>query len=244
MVPWLVTVAILLGVAAFLLFGFKPVLDDRDGLRAELAELRERMAALEKERDALTADGEQLQKDLAALQASKDALAAEVEEREAQIEELRKAREELEQKLAADIASGHVTVRGEGNMLAVDLADEILFPSGEAELRDRGKEVIRRVCPSLRDLEGRIVEVGGHTDDRPIVGDGRERFPTNWELSTARATDVVRFLQDECDISGTRLVAAGFSAYRPVASNRSRRGRSKNRRIELVLRPPPPSRKK
>lgn len=63
----------------------------------------------------------------------------------------------------------------------------------------------------------------------------QERFPTNWELSTARATNVVRFLQESGNIPGERLVAMGFAQYRPAASNASASGRQQNRRIELVL---------
>ncbi|MDH5492699.1 MAG: OmpA family protein, partial [Myxococcales bacterium] len=170
-------------------------------------------------------------------------LAAAAALREAELARLQVAHDELADTLAGDIARGDVTLRNENGLLAVDLADQILFPPGSAELSERGREVIRRVAPSLARVEGRIVEVGGHTDDRNLSGESLERFPTNWELSTARASNVVRFLQEECELAGERLVAAGFSAYRPAASNRSARGRSRNRRIELTLRPPPPSRR-
>jgi len=66
----------------------------------------------------------------------------------------------------------------------------------------------------------------------------RDRFPTNWELSTARATAVVRFLQDDGGLNPERLTASGYSYYRPVASNDTEEGRSQNRRIEIILTPP------
>jgi chemotaxis protein MotB len=80
--------------------------------------------------------------------------------------------------------------------------------------------------------------VGGHTDQMRVSNpETQERFPTNWELSTARATNVVRFLEDRGKLPGSRLVAAGFSQFRPVASNTTEQTRQQNRRIELVLLP-------
>jgi chemotaxis protein MotB len=78
----------------------------------------------------------------------------------------------------------------------------------------------------------------GHTDGTRIVSSTtQEKFPTNWELSTARATNVVRFLQEQGKVPGAELVAVGFAEFRPVASNASAEGRRKNRRIEIVLVP-------
>jgi chemotaxis protein MotB len=84
----------------------------------------------------------------------------------------------------------------------------------------------------------RIVQIGGHTDSARVVSPELvERYPTSWELSTARATNVVRFLREHSKLPGGRLLAAGFAEYRPAASNRSDKGRQKNRRIEIVLVP-------
>src|SRR5690606_19606235 len=116
----------------------------------------------------------------------------------------------------------------------------ILFDSGEAELNDGGKKVLAKVGETFAKMGDKIIQVGGHTDDVPISPKLHDRFPSNWELSTARATHVVRFLQDEGKIPGSRLLATGFSQYRPVASNASRGGRKKNRRIEVVLLPAAP----
>jgi chemotaxis protein MotB len=81
-----------------------------------------------------------------------------------------------------------------------------------------------------------VYQVGGHTDSRPITTRKLvERYPTNWELSTSRATNVARFLEEEGHIPGKQLVAAGFAQYRPTSNNRTRRGRRQNRRIEIVL---------
>lgn len=97
----------------------------------------------------------------------------------------------------------------------MDLIDKIVFDSGEAELNDAGKEVLRQVGETLAKVPDEIIQVTGHTDNKPISRKLAERFPTNWELSVARATNVVRFLQEEVKIPGDRLVAAGMAEYRP-----------------------------
>jgi chemotaxis protein MotB len=84
-----------------------------------------------------------------------------------------------------------------------------------------------------------VFQVGGHTDNQPIKSEEvKARFPTNWELSAARATNVVRFLEETAGIPGKRLVAAGFSEFRPMASNKKEKTRAQNRRIEIALLPP------
>jgi chemotaxis protein MotB len=85
-------------------------------------------------------------------------------------------------------------------------------------------------------MRGHVFQIGGHTDAQRIVSaEVREQYPTNWELSTARATTVVRFLAEKCGVPGSRLVAAGYARYRPVASNATEAGKQRNRRIEIAL---------
>jgi chemotaxis protein MotB len=139
--------------------------------------------------------------------------------------------------MGEEIRRGDILIQNENGELKVKLADQILFASGEAELSPRGQAVLRRVAETLASLEDHVIEVSGHTDALPLSDRIKERFATNWELSTARATHVVRFLEDECAIPGDRLAATGYSHFRPVADNASASGRRRNRRIELTLRP-------
>ena len=192
-------------------------------LEPTVAELREGQDRLRAERDRLAAESGRL--------------AGTVEAREAEIARLRSTREALESQLGTEIAGGEISVQEVDGELRVRLAEQILFPPGSPDLSPRGQAVIRRVATSLATLDRQIVEVGGHTDDTPLSEATQERFPTNWELSTARATHVVRFLQDECGIPGERLVAAGYSQYRPATALATPAGRRRNRRIELMLRP-------
>jgi chemotaxis protein MotB len=117
------------------------------------------------------------------------------------------------------------------------MIDKILFPSGEAEITSEGIAVLERVGKILKNTEGKMIRVEGHTDNVPIHPNLQDKFPTNWELSTARATNVVRFLEETVGINGVRLHAVGMSEYHPVASNATAAGRSQNRRIEINLLP-------
>ena len=122
--------------------------------------------------------------------------------------------------------------------LKVTFVDKILFNTGSVEINQRGKEVLLAIAGSLSENESQNILVEGHTDNVPIGMVLKDRFPTNWELSAARATAVVRFLQDNGGLEPERLSASGYSYYRPVASNDTEEERSQNRRIEIILIPP------
>ena len=200
-------------------------------LEGEVGRLEERLGAIEAQLAEVTAERDRLRGEHGQLEAT-------VREREAQIAALEAAQRDLEARFGSEIADGSVHITGGGGRLSVGLSDRILFPSGSATLSEQGKALLRRVAESLRTIEGRIIQVEGHTDALQPSRALAEQFPTNWELSAARATNVVRFLE-ECEISGDRLVASGFSQYRPAANNRTETGRRRNRRIELNLLPAP-----
>jgi chemotaxis protein MotB len=95
------------------------------------------------------------------------------------------------------------------------------------------------VIAILKDVKDKRIQVEGHTDNVRIVSSLKKKFPTNWELSTARATEVVRYLQEAGGIAPKLLSATGYSEYQPVAPNDTDEGKHKNRRIEIVLLPLP-----
>ncbi len=111
------------------------------------------------------------------------------------------------------------------------LNDELLFTSGSARLTPKGFALLKRVARIIGPLD-RPVRVEGHTDDVPI---STERYPSNWELSTARAVQVVEYLGRDGHIPAANLSAAGYGASRPRAANDSQSGRAKNRRVEIIL---------
>lgn len=140
----------------------------------------------------------------------------------------------LVKQLSAEVQKGELQVRQYQNMLSVDVAEQIFFDSGRAALKDSGKEVLKKVGEALKSYDKKIIRVVGHTDNVPLARSIQKIFPTNWELSVARATNVVRYLQ-EVGIPPERMVASGRGEYSPVASNDTAEGRQKNRRIEIML---------
>jgi chemotaxis protein MotB len=152
-------------------------------------------------------------------------LASHVSQKAAEDLEQQKLIDELKKKI--DAKEGDVSSANQ--IVTVHLADEILFASGEAELSKHGKEVLSRVGDVLKELKDKQILVGGHTDDQPIR---TSRFPSNWELSTARAVNVVHHLTDTVGVDPHQLTAAGYSQYHPRGGDRA-----KNRRIEILLIP-------
>jgi chemotaxis protein MotB len=140
----------------------------------------------------------------------------------------------LVSKLSDEVEKGQLKVRQYQNMLSVDLAEKIFFDSGKATLKKGGKAVLKKVGEALKDYDTKLIRVVGHTDNVPIAKSLQNNYPTNWELSVARATTVVRFLQD-VGIPPQRLVASGRGEYDPVATNDTEEGRQANRRIEIML---------
>jgi chemotaxis protein MotB len=115
------------------------------------------------------------------------------------------------------------------------LADQALFSSGSAELGPKARRLMRDLARAV-DNGPWALRIEGHTDDRPIHS---ERYPTNWELSTARAVNVLRVLQEEGGLAGERLAAAGFGEQRPLTANATERQRARNRRVEILFQPRP-----
>jgi len=122
------------------------------------------------------------------------------------------------------------------------LQSEVLFPSGSADLSVQGKKQLLRISKLLRQLGQRIprdvpwvIQVSGHTDDVPIK---TADFPSNWELSTARALNVVRFLIGNGRLPPNRLIAAGYGEFHPLVRGRTIKARRQNRRIELKITSP------
>jgi len=158
-------------------------------------------------------------------------------QKEAEIDRLRTTYDQLVQDMQSEIAQGQIQITRLADRLSVSMVDRILFPSGEADITPAGIRILQRVGNVLKTTEGKIIRVEGHTDNVAISERLKGTFPTNWELSTTRASNVVRFLQDSVGIDPARLQAVGLSEYHPIASNATAKGRSQNRRIEIALLP-------
>ncbi len=140
---------------------------------------------------------------------------------------LREVKEWISEHDLDDDVEVELTERG----ILVRVRDRVLFDTGSAALESGAEPVLRRIAELARELDT-TVAVEGHTDDRPIR---TRRFPSNWELSTARAASVVRWFIEEAGLPPGKLRAAGFADTRPVAPNDSDENRSRNRRVEFVF---------
>ena len=197
------------------------------GKNVEITSLEQQRTELAKQKAELASQNAAIQQQVAALEAQKASMLAASQQRQQQYDA-------LVQDLSKEVEKGQLQVKQYQNMLSVDLAEQIFFDSGRATLKSGGKEVLQKVGDALIGYESKIIRVVGHTDDVPIARSLQGTFPTNWELSVARATNVVRFLQD-VGIPPERLVASGRGEYDPVASNDTAEGRQTNRRIEIIL---------
>jgi chemotaxis protein MotB len=157
--------------------------------------------------------------------------------REARIARMKSTYDELVDKMESEITRGEVTISELQGKLTVNMVERILFDTGKAEIKPAGREVLRRVGEILKGTEDKEIQIEGHTDNVPISPRLQQTFPSNWELSTARATTVVHFLQEKTGIPGEKLAAAGYGEFRPIANNSTARGRALNRRIQIILVP-------
>ena len=188
-------------------------------LGKSIAELRQRMSALEAENVRLTQELTEAQK-----------------AREEKVREVSSTYEQLVDKMKGEIAKGQVTISELKGKLTVNMVDAILFDSGKSEIKPDGLVVLGKVIEILKSVDDKAIRIEGHTDSMPISGSLTQRYPTNWELSAARAINVARYLQKQA-INPGLLSAAGFGEFKPVADNATPEGRAKNRRIEIVLVP-------
>jgi chemotaxis protein MotB len=197
-----------------------------DELDKKIVELRAKLANKEVDVSSLQEAIDELVRDKAAASA----------EKEKSIAELKKTYDSLVGEMREEIKRGDVTITQLRDKLTLSMVEKVLFNSGSAEIKKNGKKVLDRVAGILKKVTDKQVRIEGHTDNVPIGSGLEAKFPTNWELSTARATTVVRYLQND-GIGPDRLSACGYSEYRPVAANNTDEGKAKNRRIEIVLIP-------
>jgi chemotaxis protein MotB len=158
-------------------------------------------------------------------------------EKKKEIAQLKGTYNEFAAHLKKEIEQGQIKIIQLSDRLSVIMVDKILFPSGEAEITPEGLIVLERIGDVLKNTQNKTIRVEGHTDNVQINKRLKKKYSTNWELSTARATNVVRFLQEKIGIDAKFLQPIGMSEYHPVASNETPDGRSQNRRIEIALLP-------
>lgn len=190
-----------------------------DSLSQTISELRRKVAGLEEENAKLKAENASL-----------------VKAREEQVQKVSSTYESLLEKMKSEISQGQVTISELKGKLTVNMVDSILFDSGKAEVKKGGLEILGKVVSILKDVNDKSIRIEGHTDNVQISRALAQRYPTNWELSAARAINVARYLQGQ-GIDPGQLSAVAYGEWKPVATNDTVEGRAKNRRIEIILVP-------
>lgn len=237
---------------------FKALNAENEGLKATVDKLNKDVAGLGKEKEKLVADNKELDK---VLKAKSDTLSKNISElrqkiadlenenaalkedianlkkaKEEEVQKTSKTYEDLLEKMKSEISQGQVTISELKGKLTVNMVDAVLFDSGKAEVKPDGLVVLQKVIDILKNIKDKSIRIEGHTDNVSIVGALTKKYPTNWELSAARAINVTRYLQQQ-GIDPANLAAIAYGEYKPVAGNDTPEGKAKNRRIEIILVP-------
>lgn len=141
------------------------------------------------------------------------------------------SKEEIKKTVLDEGLSKDVQVVEEKDYLLVRLDSEVFFDSGSIEIKPQGRKVLDSLAPTLNAIDNEII-IAGHTDNVPVK---TGIYQSNWELSTARATHVVKYFVDNLHMNPIRLTATGNGEYRPIGDNNTEEGRRKNRRIEIKI---------
>ncbi len=246
--PAVAAAAALLGVGFVLSAGcvssgrYRTLEQERDALaihnqalQGEVNAANQKGETLAQEKSSLASEKAALEQRLAQIEEQEKTLGSQLQQREDEARQLRATYDGLVASLKKELEAGQIHVQQLRDGLSVNVAQEILFASGSAALDKSGGDVLRRVAEQLKQTNYQVV-VTGHTDNKPIGPGLGNRYPTNWELAGARAASVVRLFA-ESGLPANRLLAVSMADTRPVASNDTPEGRSKNRRIEIRLRP-------
>ena len=203
--------------------------------------LKEQNRRLKEANDRLIAENNRLEEELASLQrgGAREVAAPEGESQVAKAPDVGPWKEGSSSKERSDLAKDlllddQVQVDRTSQGVRLRIPDRVFFSPGQVKLTTQGQQILGKVARLInsKDNKSKMVRVDGHTDDTPIRK-VKNLFPTNWELSTARACSVVRYLVDSGNVNANRIFPAGFSYYRPVASARS--AKSQNRRVEITI---------
>ncbi len=188
-----------------------------DTLSENISEARRQVSELKDENSGLKADIAELQR-----------------VKEEKVKEVSGTYEKLLDNMKNEIAKGQVTISELKGKLTVNMEAAILFDSGRADVKPDGLDILNKMVETLKNVSDKAIRVEGHTDTVQITGVLARTFPTNWELSAARAINVAKFLQQR-GIDPRNLSATAFAEYKPVADNDTKEGRVRNRRIEITL---------
>ena len=207
----------------FYIYHYRPVVSDLKSRDDELFTLKNLL--------------DKTKADLALRDAELDELTKSDTQKKEEIKKVDETYKALIDEMKKEIDEGNIEITNLRGEVSVNVLDKILFDSGKTAIKPEGLAVLKRVGDILKEVKDKRIVVEGHTDNVPISPALKSRFPTNWELSTARAVVVVRYLHEKVGIDPSLLSATGVSEYHPVADNTNEEGKARNRRIEIVLKP-------
>jgi chemotaxis protein MotB len=216
---------------------FTRVSGERDKVEADRKELDRILKS--KSDSASKALGEQREKTFALERESaslQERLAKQDKAREEDVKSISNHYENLVHAMKDEIAQGRVTILERKGKLTVDVTEEVLFAPGGVEIKPEGVAFLQQVFPILKNTADRVIHVEGHTDSTGIDGAPAKQYATHWEFSAARAVNVTRHLE-KMGIDAALLSALACGESRPVAENGASAGRSKNRRIAIIVQP-------
>lgn len=191
---------------------------------AELKGLREEKVLMSQRIDELQSEKDDLGSRYAVSESERARL---IQERN----KLENARRSMEQRLRGT----GVSVKIKEGHISVVLPSSVLFNSGQTKLKKAATSSLAKVCSVLKkDFPNETIRIEGHTDSDPIKRT-KLVYKSNWELSAARAATVLHYLTDSCHLDPKKLYLSGFGEYQPVASNKGKSGKKKNRRVEIVV---------
>ena len=242
----IVTVS-LLGTAGWLLWENDQLKQNKAQLESERTELLEQKSGLEdhlstKEKEQIELSQEldqEIKKQEALIEAHQQTLDEFKQSVEEEKEEMSTLHSKLVEELQNEITSREIKLQELNGRISLSMENKILFPSGTANLGDRGTEVLNKISDALSETTDHIIRVEGHTDNVPFSGKGL--YKNNWELSAARALSVVKELLITQQLNSKDIEAVAMGEFHPIADNTTKDGRAQNRRIEIYLSPKPES---
>lgn len=213
-------------------------------LKAELATKDRRAAELKLQLEGAASQAASLNeeitrgnKEIERLQRSLSDLQGQEAQLKDKIDQLKSTHDAILSELKDQIQNREVSIEELEEKLSVTFMDRVLFKSGSATITLEGREILRRVGDILKNVTDKQIRVVGHTDNKAILPEYRNKYPSNWELSAARAGAVVRYFQKEMGLDARNMEAVGRSFYEPIASNETEQGRAQNRRVNIIIAP-------
>ncbi len=207
--------------------------NDLDQSKKRIEDKDSALSSLEKDKKTLESDAAKKDEEIVGL---RKMLQAQQTQSTQEVEKLKNTYDLLVKNLEKEIRNGTIQIEQIKGRLNLTIAEKVFFDTGSAEIKPEGQVVLRKIGEILKTIPEKNIRVEGHTDSDPIVSPAvKKLYQTNWELGSARATTVVRFLIDEVNVDPFRLSAVSYGQYRPAASNKNVSGKAKNRRIEIIL---------